>query len=143
MFFLGGRNGTMLSPRAAALREAQDRRTRQTLNGNGFGTRSRRYVKSDSLYFLQKGMEERERRQQAALQASVLGQQGQSITDDRRKGRKYYGAEDFYSSDNDYGSDTASANNVGGKAYYRASTSASYGNSNTSNVKNRFRTPDI
>lgn len=60
----------VLSPRARALREAQDRRTKQNRGGDGFsGTRTRRYVKSDSLYFLQRGMEERER-QRASQQVA-------------------------------------------------------------------------
>lgn len=42
---------------------------RQNQGDDGFsGARKRRYVKSDSLYFLQRSMEERER-QQASQQA--------------------------------------------------------------------------
>lgn len=124
------RGRALLSPRATALREAQDR--------SAFGTSGRRHVKSDSLYFLQRGLEDRERRQlqqqqqhqqqAAAPSASMRERAGKSFSSfsyiyiscfcfcfffdfnvmycsdvGGKRGRKkyYYGAEDFYSTDND------------------------------------------
>lgn len=84
------------SPRTIALQEAQSGSGSNTLTA-----RKKAYVKSDSLYYLQKSLEERE----AKLKEEILQKKNlYNASRDRynRKSKFSYGTEDFFSSDEDH-----------------------------------------
>lgn len=106
-----GKEGVVLpSPRSQLTQQAQQRSQQSHSNRDNHsnGLRPRRYVKSDSLYFLQRAMEERELRQKKAQQEhSQFDNNSNSSHQNRfavnsaphRRPQRRYGTEDFYSSD--------------------------------------------
>lgn len=74
------------SPRTTALRQAQ-------VASSG---RKKKYIKSDSLYYLQKSMEERE----AKIQADIL-MMNPNHGNLASRNQRSYGTEDFFSSDSE------------------------------------------
>lgn len=107
-----GKEGVVLpSPRSQLTQQAQQRSQQSHSNRDSHsnGLRPRRYVKSDSLYFLQRAMEERELRQKKAQQEQSQLSNNSNINSHQnrftvnsalqRRPQRRYGTEDFYSSD--------------------------------------------
>lgn len=78
------------SPRSAAMKQAQ------SISGNSLISRKKHYVKSDSLFYLQKALEDRE----ARIQSEILLLDPNHNLAAKTPGRKY-GTEDFFSSDSE------------------------------------------
>jgi hypothetical protein len=86
------------SPRTTAMRTAQLKKASDAKNLATM--RKKAYVKSDSLYYLQRNLEEREAQLQQDISKRLTSSQHRQETDKGSNQRKnYYGKEDFFSSD--------------------------------------------
>jgi hypothetical protein len=86
------------SPRTLAMRTAQLKKASDAKNLATM--RKKAYVKSDSLYYLQRNLEEREAKLQLDISKRLTSSNDRQESDKgSNQRRNYYGKEDFFSSD--------------------------------------------